>query len=248
MIADELDSLPRSPHHAGTLSTDTIRRLEELLPAHMAHTAETGCGKSTILFSNLSDDHTAFCLDDREYGPDSSVVFFEESSLSKVDRVKFVFGPTQKTLPVYDGFTSYDAVLIDGPHGFPFPELEYYFFYPHIREGGRLILDDIHIPTIGRMADFLQEDDMFVLEEKIGTTAVFRRTSAATFDPFGDGWWKQKYNQRRVPSDHAFYLNDGKKMASAYGPSPNGMAREQQSAASSLGRLLGLDRMLGRPR
>jgi len=243
MIADELDRLPRSPHHAGTLSTSTIRRLEELLPSHMTRTAETGCGKSTILFSNLSEAHTAFCLDDREYGEDSSVLFFEESGLSRVDRVEFVFGPTQKTLPVYDRFATYDAVLIDGPHGFPFPELEYYFLYPHIREGGHLILDDIHIPTIGRMADFLQEDDMFVLEERIGTTALFRRTSAKTFDPFGDGWWTQKYNQRRVPPDHEFYLGDGKKMESAY-PSDPAAKAYNHSGAPKPGSML--DRILGR--
>ncbi len=49
----------------------------------------------------------------------------------------------------------YDCVLIDGPHGYPFPDMEYYYFYPLIKPGGILIIDDIHIPSNGRMADII---------------------------------------------------------------------------------------------
>jgi hypothetical protein len=59
-----------------------------------------------------------------------------------------------------------------------------------------LILDDIHIPTVHNLFEFLRRDVMFDLEEVVGTTAFFTRTSAPTFDPFGDGWWQQKYNAR----------------------------------------------------
>jgi hypothetical protein len=31
------------------------------------------------------------------------------------------------------------------------------------------------------------------------TTAFFRRNSAPLFDPHGDGWWRQKYNEKRFP-------------------------------------------------
>jgi hypothetical protein len=47
-------------------------------------------------------------------------------------------------------------VLLDGPHGYPFPDMEYYFFYPHIKPRGHLVIDDIQIPSIGRMTDILQ--------------------------------------------------------------------------------------------
>jgi hypothetical protein len=86
------------------------------------------------------------------------------------------------------------------------------FFYPHLKTGGLLVIDDIHIPTIGRLADFLSEDSMFEKIEFIGSTAVFRRTDAPLFDPFGDGWWLQDFNRRRAHFAKDIYLKDNKKL------------------------------------
>ena len=118
-------------------------------------------------------------------------------------------GPTQRTLPVYANHVPYDIVLLDGPHGYPFPELEYYYLYPHIRTGGILIVDDLIIPTIARLADFLAEDDMFELFKIVDATALFRRTSAETFSPYGDSWCDQKYNRRRISPRREYFLKDG---------------------------------------
>jgi hypothetical protein len=87
--------------------------------------------------------------------------------------------------------------LIDGPHGYPFPDMEYYYLYPHLDEGALLIIDDIHIATIGHLFDFLKEDEMFRLIEVVDKTAFFERTAAPIFDPYQDGWWMQNYNTRR---------------------------------------------------
>ena len=197
-------------HVGGVFGTETLRRLEAILPARMERSVETGCGKSTILFSNLSDRHKVFALDDREWGGKSSVEFFFGCPLSRPDRVEFVFGPTQKTLPVHESHAPYDLIMLDGPHGYPFPELEYLSLYPHLKQGGFLIVDDVHCPTIGRLADFLAEDEMFEFIALLEATAVFRRTDAPTFDPCGDGWWAQRYNRRRVsPRRKNCYLHDG---------------------------------------
>ena len=53
-----------------------------------------------------------------------------------------------------------DIVLIDGPHAYPFPDLEYYYFYPHIVTGGLLIIDAINIPSIRNMAEVIKQDAM----------------------------------------------------------------------------------------
>ncbi|MEJ0015482.1 MAG: class I SAM-dependent methyltransferase [Acetobacteraceae bacterium] len=196
-------------HRAGAFPTEVLRAIERLLPATAAASAETGCGKSTILFSNISDSHTVFCLDDREYTDTSSVRFYSECPLTKLERIHTVFGATQKTLPLYEHPRMYDVVLIDGPHGWPFPEMEYYSFYPHIAPGGILIVDDCHIPTIGRMADVLADDAMWKLEGFVSCTAIFRRTDAPLFDPTGDGWWEQRYNRRRISPKWEFHLADG---------------------------------------
>ncbi|HTO78692.1 MAG TPA: class I SAM-dependent methyltransferase [Methylocystis sp.] len=201
-------------HAAGSLPLRTLLLIERSLSADGdIVSAETGCGKSTIFFSRMSKSHKVFCLDDRDLGSaHSSVDYFMNCPATRMESVEIIFGPTQATLPRYMDHIPYDLVMIDGPHGYPFPELEYYFFYPHLKPGALLVIDDIHIPTIGRLADFLSEDSMFEKVAFIGSTALFRRTDAPTFDPFGDGWWLQNYNRRRAPFEKKHYLNDGKKL------------------------------------
>jgi hypothetical protein len=88
--------------------------------------------------------------------------------------------------------------LIDGPHAYPFPDLEYYYLYPHLDKGALLVLDDIHIRSIHKLFEFLQTDPMFRLDEVVRTTALFTRTDAPTFDPCGDGWEQQAYNRHTL--------------------------------------------------
>ncbi len=88
--------------------------------------------------------------------------------------------------------------------GFPYPILEYYHFYRHMRVGGMLVVDDIHIPVVRFLYEFLRDDDMFEPVDVTSNTAFFRRTDAPTFNPVGDDWWLQGYNRRRMPRDAGF--------------------------------------------
>jgi len=216
-IAAEIASYEKTAgfaHSQGSLPLRTLIRIENLLTGTSIASAETGCGKSTIFLSRISNKHKVFCLDDREEGESSSVAYFMNCPATRLETVETVFGPTQATLPAYKNHVPYDLALIDGPHGFPFPDLEYFYFYPHLKTDGLLVVDDIHIPTIGRLADFISEDRMFEKVEFIGATAVFRRTDAPVFDPFGDGWWFQDYNRRRADFAKYFLLRDGKRRKS----------------------------------
>jgi hypothetical protein len=189
-------SLP--DHRSGTVEVAVLRAIEELAPSPLNWTMETGCGKTTILLSNLSRRHHVFCLDDRaEQG--SSIAYVTQCPLYRPAHTHFVLGPTQRTLPTFIFDQQIDLVLLDGPHGYPFPELEYFFVYPQLRTGALMVIDDIHIPTIHRLYSFLAEDDMFDLVHVEQTTAFFHRTSASALDPCGDGWWLQSYNKTRFP-------------------------------------------------
>jgi hypothetical protein len=199
----------RAIHAHGIFYYRVLSELEAILPNNMEHTAETGCGRSTILFSNISNNHTVFCIDDHDYKDQSSVLYFVESEMGVKERVRWEFGPTQETLPRYKHDCQYDCVLLDGPHGYPFPDMEYYFFYPHIKPGGYLVIDDIHIPSIGRMADILQEDAMWEFVSLISTTAVLQRTEAIQTPINGDHWWTQNYNRRRISKSMEYFLDDG---------------------------------------
>jgi hypothetical protein len=156
------------------------------------HSAETGSGASTLLFSHFSGDHTVFA-DDAGSG---SVRNVEASTLLRPGVVRFVEGPTQRTLPSHHFPSRLQAALLDGPHGYPFPDLEYYFLYPHLDPGALLIVDDIQIRGVHNLFEFLRRDRMFRLDEVVHTTAFFTRTDAPTFSPTGDGWWSQEYNRR----------------------------------------------------
>ena len=186
-----------SLHTAGTFSTRAFEGIMRHAASRKIHcSAETGSGATTLLMSHLSEHHLVFALDDGN----GSVANIRRSSLLRADRVEFVEGPTQRTLPQYCFEEKLQFALIDGPHGYPFPDLEYYYLYPHLESGALLVVDDIHIRSVHNLFEFLQADNMFRLEEVVGTTAIFARTDTPTFDPLGDGWWLQAYNRKLLRS------------------------------------------------
>ena len=190
-----LDALSGDWHGAGCLEMANLEALAKHAAARrVRRSVETGAGKSTLLLSHLSEHHTVFAVNAGE-----SLSRTRENSLLRKEQVEFVEGPTQLTLMTHEFTEPLQLVFIDGPHGFPFPNMEYWKLYPHLEPGGLLVLDDIHIPTIRQMFDFLREDDMFTLLETVGKTAFFERTNAPTFSPVEDGWWLQPYNVSRFP-------------------------------------------------
>jgi hypothetical protein len=116
--------------------------------------------------------------------------------------IELVEGPTQKTLPSFD-FPRLQLALIDGPHAYPCPDLEYYYLYPHLDPGALLLIDDIDIPTINNMFRVLKADPMYKCLAIVGRTAFLERTNHPTFDPL-TGWWaKQGFNAKLKTVDHS---------------------------------------------
>ena len=204
-VLAEVVRIAPSLHKAGTFSAATLHAIARHASVKpVEHSVETGAGASTLLFSHVSRNHTVFAMD---AGTDS-IRAIESSPLLRRDVVRFVEGPTQVTLPLHAFTDRLQLVLIDGPHGYPFPDLEYYYLYPHLDRDALLIVDDIHIPTITNLFDFISADDMFVFQEVVETTAFFRRTNAPTFSPVGDGWWTQRYNKRAFEATAAELFDD----------------------------------------
>jgi len=196
-LLKQITTLPPDFHKAGCLSVDRLEAINCHLPVlPLDHSLETGSGLSTLLLSNISRHHLVFSLD----GGNGSLENVRKSSLFEKNNTEIIEGPTQHTLPKYSFQYKLDFALIDGPHGFPFPQIEYYYVYQHLKTGAIMVLDDIHIPSITDLFNFINEDEMFELLEVVNkTTAIFRRTSAPVFSPFGDNWWTQKYNKKNFP-------------------------------------------------
>jgi hypothetical protein len=146
-----------------------------------------------LVLSHLSQNHTVFALD-----IGNSVSSVRRSAMLRPGVVTFIEGPSQRTLPKHHFSEKLQLALIDGPHAYPFPDLEYYFLYSHLDTGALLILDDIQIRSIHNLFEFLRSDSMFRLQEVVRSTAFFIRTEAPTFDPTGDSWHEQGYNARTL--------------------------------------------------
>jgi hypothetical protein len=195
-LLQEIGALPDDWHAAGTMGSSVLHAIARHVGnREIMYSAETGSGKTTLLFSHLSREHKVFALE----GDNRSITVVRDSPLLNRSTVEFIEGPTQATMPQYHFGQKLQLVLIDGPHGYPFPEMEYFYFYPHLDKDALLLVDDIHIPTIHRLYEFLKEDEMFRLVEVVDNTAFFVRNDRDLFDPHGDGWWLQEFNKRRFP-------------------------------------------------
>lgn len=75
--------------------------------------AETGAGGSTLLFSQLSAQHTAFAID----GSNSIITRLKSSLLLRKAATEFVEGPTQWTLPKHTFEGALQAVSVFGEIG-----------------------------------------------------------------------------------------------------------------------------------
>jgi len=191
-LVESIGALPHDWHAAGSVGTSVLSAIvRHAGSGPIRHSVETGSGKTTLLLSHLSQAHTVFAVD-----AGRSISQVRESSLFNAATTTFVEGPTQRTLPAHTFAQAHQLALIDGPHGYPFPDLEYYYLYPTIETGGILIVDDLRIPSIGRMYDVIRADEMFALVEVIdGNTAFFRRTAAPLIHPESDSWWLQGFNR-----------------------------------------------------
>jgi hypothetical protein len=193
-INHQIASLPADWHGSGTVSVGVIDALARHLAGGVDRSVETGTGRTTLLFSHLSREHTVFTVDDDQDG--GSLRAVRDSPLLNDAVVRFVVGHTQETLRTHHFERPLQLAYLDGPHGYPFPDLEYWSVYPHIETDGLLVIDDIHIRTVHNLYRFLRDDSMWDLVDVVGNTAFFRRTTAPTLNPLGDGWWLQGHNKR----------------------------------------------------
>jgi precorrin-6B methylase 2 len=154
--------------------------------------AETGCGGSTIVLSHTSERHTVFAIE----GKDRTITELRNQRDLRGENVAFIEGETKDTLPVHEFESEVDLALLDGPHAYPLPQVEFTYLFPRLRIGGWLVMDDIQIPSVHDLFRFLEKESSVVLEEVAVRTAFFRRTSAAEDGP--DNWEQQGMNRRTI--------------------------------------------------
>lgn len=165
----------------------TLESMRVLLQPHM-RTLETGCGHSTVMFALAGVEHhcvtvaaaetervRAFCS---EWGIDTS-------------RIRFLIGDSVRILPTLDETLQLDLAFIDGGHFFPMPCFDWYYTDLHLREGGTLVIDDVRIPTVAILYNFLMADANWERMSLIDDTAFFRKIRHA---PNLHDWIEQRFN------------------------------------------------------
>jgi len=145
--------------------------------------AETGCGGSTMVLSHASEHHIAFAIE----GEDRTITELLKQSDLRTENVIFVEGESKDTLPGYRFEGQMDLVLLDGPHAYPMPQIEFAYLFPRIKLGGWLVVDDIQIPSVYELVHFLKRESSVALEEVAVRTAFFRRIKVVESGPDGSG-------------------------------------------------------------
>jgi hypothetical protein len=151
-------------------------------------TLETGCGATTIVFAALGTEHRAVFLDESE---GRGVRDWCEAHGISTARVAFEAGSSSETLPRLD-IGDLDLVMVDGCHGFPFPQLDWYYAASHLVTGGTLVVDDTQLPAPYELRRYLEHDPRWE-RIRVGTQWVaFRRLGSGSLD---EEWMSQQFHQ-----------------------------------------------------
>jgi hypothetical protein len=68
-------------------------------------------------------------------------------------------------------------ILIDGDHGVPVPLIDYFYTSDRLAKGGFLLADDVQIPSVQQLCDFLDtEKPRWTFVEQIGRTRIYRKS------------------------------------------------------------------------
>jgi FkbM family methyltransferase len=190
------------PHPAASWDPKALAQLEQLLRSHpragALRTLQTSCSAWAIVFAEYAKEHTIYCVDDT-LSPKSAVNFVQQFPQFRERSVRWVNGPAERMVLEQVPQTPLDIVLLDGPHAYPLPQVEYFALYPFLRPGSMLIVDDVHIPTVNQLFQFLRQDESFICRWRSKAAAFFERTDSPTSDMELNGWWLQRYNAQNFP-------------------------------------------------
>lgn len=193
-LTEKLRARPPLLHGGGSdyfgLAWPALGWLERTLGSDM-RTLETGCGASTAVFAARGGDHVVITPSRDEWERLSRYCASEGIGL---ERVRHICEPSHVALAGSWSPTPLDVVLVDGAHGFPFPILDWFYTAPHVRVGGRVLVDDAYLPSVNVLVQFLRQSPSWELERVLGQrTACFRKLDeeALSFD-----WLGSRFDRR----------------------------------------------------
>jgi hypothetical protein len=182
-LVEQLRREPPGLHAGGAeywgLAWPALEWLEREVRPGMA-TLETGSGASTLVFAAGGAEHVAVTP-----AADEAERFHAECERRGIDasRVRFEVGLSHEVLQRLEA-RPLDLVLVDGAHGFPYPVLDWWFAAPHVRIGGRILLDDAYMPPVRGLVDALRAQPHWEVERAVGYRTVVVRKLAEGLPSF----------------------------------------------------------------
>jgi predicted O-methyltransferase YrrM len=154
-----------------SVAGDVLRFLTDLVKPGM-NTLETGAGQTTVVFAVRGANHVCITPDTAQ--AERIRAYLEP--LGTGSSVRFIHQSSDEALPSGCHIPErLDLVLIDGAHRFPFPILDWYYTQARVPVGGMMIVDDIRMPSVRILYDFLNGEDEWELVTAFEVTAAFRR-------------------------------------------------------------------------
>ena len=167
---------------------DTLEAMRAHLQPGM-QTLETGCGHSTVMFALSGVQHR--CITPAGGEAERVKAFCRDRGIDD-SQLQFMIGNSQDELSKLPPDLKLDFVFIDGGHFFPIPCIDWYYADFHLKEGGILVLDDVRIPTVRMVYDFMHADTNWEQIQLIDDTIYFRKLRCA---PNLHDWFEQAYNR-----------------------------------------------------
>ena len=181
------DGLVRASH---ALQPETLTFLASIVRPGMT-SLETGGGWSTVIFATTATEHITINPD---MTANKLILEFMDSHAMNSSTVRFIEGRSDHILPSLV-LRPLDLVLLDGSHSFPIPMIDWFYTHPHLKVGGRLMLDNSAINAVRMLCDFLHLDVNYQFEKQVGDCTVWTKIANNALV----GWGEQGLNQRNFP-------------------------------------------------
>jgi hypothetical protein len=178
----------------GRWAFDPLHKLiAQHLPPHPAF-IETGAGNSTIFFLLHAPSDVVSVAPDPELFARIRA-YCEEHGIS-CDPLTAHTDGSQWVLPQLAKAcqSPFDFALIDGHHGMSMVFVDFHYLNALLREGGLIMIDDVHLHSVGELVNLLREQWGYKVVLDFGKFVVFRKmTDARELPDFGG----QPYIMRR---------------------------------------------------